>query len=74
MNLNIFIYVIQIRNLISIKIKSFLINLGPKNISYTTFVKKGWKQEMDNELPVNTILDAKDIELHPEIVSSFFSL
>lgn len=27
---------------------------------------------MNNELPVNMILDAKDIELYPEIVSSFF--
>lgn len=27
---------------------------------------------MNNELPVNAILDAKDIELYPEIVSSLF--
>lgn len=27
---------------------------------------------MNNELPVNTILDAKDIELYPDIVSSIF--
>ncbi|KAL6447224.1 hypothetical protein ACFW04_001482 [Cataglyphis niger] len=46
---------------------SLKIALGPENVSYTTFVEKGWKQEMNNELPVNTILDAKDIELYPEI-------
>lgn len=27
---------------------------------------------MNHKLPVNAILDAKDIELYPEIVSSFF--
>lgn len=47
---------------------------GPENISYTTFVEKGWKQEMANELPINSILDAKDIELYPEIVSHLLSL
>ncbi|XP_029673153.1 acylglycerol kinase, mitochondrial isoform X1 [Formica exsecta] len=46
---------------------SLKIALGPENVNYTTFVKKGWKQEMNNELPVNAILDAKDIELYPEI-------
>ncbi|XP_012219224.1 acylglycerol kinase, mitochondrial [Linepithema humile] len=44
---------------------SLKIALGPESISYTTFVEKGWKQEMDNELPVNSILDVKDIELYP---------
>lgn len=29
---------------------------------------------MNHELPVNVILDAKDIELYPEIVSSIFFL
>jgi len=38
-----------------------------------TFIEKGWKQERDNELPTNSILNAKDIELYPETVSSFFS-
>ncbi|KAH0950761.1 hypothetical protein HN011_005621 [Eciton burchellii] len=43
--------------------------LGPENISYTTFVEKGWKQEMSDELPVNSILDAKCIQLYPETMS-----
>lgn len=45
---------------------------GPENVSYTKFVEKGWKQEMENELPVNVLLDAKDIQLYPEAVSSLF--
>ncbi|EFN62771.1 Acylglycerol kinase, mitochondrial [Camponotus floridanus] len=61
---------ITTENLMNVPVRSIpslKIALGPKNISYTTFVEKGWKQEMDNELPVNTILDAKNIELYPEI-------
>ncbi|XP_071568150.1 acylglycerol kinase, mitochondrial isoform X1 [Temnothorax nylanderi] len=42
------------------------IALGPENISYATFVEKGWKRERDNKLPINSILDAKYIELYPE--------
>ncbi|KAL0100333.1 hypothetical protein PUN28_019594 [Cardiocondyla obscurior] len=45
------------------------IALGPENIDYTTFVEKGWKRENDNELPINLVLDAKDIELYPEITN-----
>ncbi|XP_011882144.1 PREDICTED: acylglycerol kinase, mitochondrial isoform X2 [Vollenhovia emeryi] len=42
------------------------IALGPENVSYATFVEEGWKRERDNELPINPILDAKDIELYPQ--------
>ncbi|XP_011636985.1 acylglycerol kinase, mitochondrial isoform X1 [Pogonomyrmex barbatus] len=45
---------------------SLKITLGPENISYATFVEKGWKKEINNELPINSVLDAKTIELHPE--------
>lgn len=48
------------------------ISQGPDNISYITFIEKGWKQERDNKLPINSILDAKNIELYPEIVSFLF--
>lgn len=47
------------------KVPLLKIALGPENISYTTFIEKGWKRETNNELPVDSILDAKDIELHP---------
>lgn len=45
---------------------------GPENIGYITFVEKGWKRERDKELSINSILEAKDIELYPEIVSFLF--
>jgi len=45
---------------------------GPENISYTTFVEKGWKQETSDELPVNSKLDAKYIQLYPETVRASF--
>ncbi|EZA62691.1 Acylglycerol kinase, mitochondrial [Ooceraea biroi] len=48
---------------------SLKIALGPDNINYAAFVEKGWKQEMNNESPVNSILDAKDIQLYPEITN-----
>ncbi|XP_072761009.1 acylglycerol kinase, mitochondrial isoform X2 [Anoplolepis gracilipes] len=60
---------ITTENVMNIPVKSMpslKIALGPENISYTTFVEKGWKQEMNNEFPVNAILDAKDIELYPD--------
>jgi len=45
------------------------IALGSTNTSYATFVEKGWKWERNNELPVHSVLDAKDIELYPEITN-----
>ncbi|XP_070158790.1 acylglycerol kinase, mitochondrial isoform X2 [Polyergus mexicanus] len=57
----------NVMNVLVQSLPSLKIALGPENVSYTTFVEKGWKQEMNNELPVNAILDAKDIELYPEI-------
>lgn len=45
---------------------SLNIALGPENVGYAAFVKKGWKQEKMNEPPINPLLDAKYIELYPE--------
>ncbi|XP_036147827.1 acylglycerol kinase, mitochondrial isoform X2 [Monomorium pharaonis] len=57
---------IKTKNLPIQSTPSLKVNLGPENISYTAFVEKGWKREKDNELPIDSILEARDIELHPE--------
>ncbi|XP_020285907.1 acylglycerol kinase, mitochondrial isoform X2 [Pseudomyrmex gracilis] len=53
-------------------VPSLQIALGPENINYTKFVEKGWKQEMEDKLPVNVLLNAKDIQLYPEATDKIF--
>ncbi|XP_024943863.1 acylglycerol kinase, mitochondrial isoform X2 [Cephus cinctus] len=42
------------------------VELGPKSVSYATFVAEGWKRVHGNKTLVNHTVEAKDIELHPK--------
>lgn len=50
-----------------------ILHLAP-NVDYISFVEEGWKQEKYDKSLVNPVLDAKYIELYPEIVSNLLSI
>ncbi|XP_025162874.1 acylglycerol kinase, mitochondrial isoform X2 [Harpegnathos saltator] len=59
---------IKTENANSKSASSIKVSIGPNDISYISFVEKGWDQERYDELDVvQPIVDAKYIELYPEI-------
>lgn len=47
------------------------VELGPKSVNYTDFVSEGWRRISGKKQEPEQILNAKDIEIHPEKDESF---